>query len=54
MATSSSPQLRRRRLLGLSALLAVAFTATAAVTARPAPARAAAQPECLADLIETS
>ncbi|MER5705421.1 hypothetical protein ABT023_26245 [Micromonospora sp. NPDC002296] len=50
MATSPSATLRRRRLLGLPALLAAAFT----VTARPAPARAAGQAECLADLIQTS
>ncbi|MGC4807896.1 hypothetical protein [Micromonospora sp. DT233] len=53
MATSPSPALRRRRLLGLPALLAAAFAVTAA--AKPAPARAAAaRPECLADLIEAS
>ncbi|NBE85123.1 hypothetical protein [Micromonospora rubida] len=52
MATSPSATLRRRRLLGLPALLAAAFTVTA--TARPAPARAAGQAECLADLLESS
>ncbi|MFI1197175.1 hypothetical protein ACH4T9_28500 [Micromonospora sp. NPDC020750] len=52
MATSPSATLRRRRLLGLPALLAAAFTVTA--TARPAPARAATPAECLADLIQAS
>jgi hypothetical protein len=47
MATSQSLRLRRRGLLGIPALAAAALT----VVVRPAPARAAAPVECVADLI---
>ncbi|MFI2665823.1 hypothetical protein [Micromonospora carbonacea] len=50
MATSPVARLRRRGLLGFPALVAAALT----VALRPAPARAEARAECLADLIEQS
>ena len=50
MATSKFPRLRRRSLLGLTALVAT----TLPVATRPAPASAAASAECVADLIRSS
>ncbi|WP_198141447.1 hypothetical protein [Micromonospora sp. ATCC 39149] len=50
MATSPIVRLRRRGLLGVPALVVAALT----ITLRPAPARAEARAECLADLIEHS
>jgi len=47
MATSLLLRLRRRSLLGVPALVAAAV----AIVVRPAPASAAAAPECVADLI---
>ncbi|MFG1913889.1 hypothetical protein [Micromonospora sp. NPDC048898] len=47
MARSTSIRLRRRGVLGIPALVAAALT----VVARPAPANAAPEAECLADLL---
>jgi hypothetical protein len=50
MTPSRPIRLRRRGVLGISALLAAAMT----LVVRPTSASAAAKPECLADLLEQS
>ncbi|GAB4105975.1 hypothetical protein AB0C42_05770 [Micromonospora taraxaci] len=48
MTRSPSIRLRRRGVLGIPALVVAALT----VAARPRPANAAPQAECLADLLQ--